>query len=54
MKFPVDICPFCRKVGVRYGNVAGAEKYVGDDALDLLILFPAGTAWEVHFDVSVR
>jgi hypothetical protein len=31
-----------------------AEKYVGDDALDLLILYPGGTAWEVHYDVSVR
>src|SRR5262249_44184893 len=31
-----------------------AEKYVGDDTLDLLVLFPAGTAWEVHYDVSVR
>jgi hypothetical protein len=35
-------------------NYKSAEKYVGDDALDLLILWPAGTAWEVHFDVSVR
>jgi hypothetical protein len=31
-----------------------AEKYVGDDILDLLVLFPAGTAWEVHYDISVR
>jgi hypothetical protein len=31
-----------------------AEKYVGDDTLDLLVLFPAGTAWEVHYDISVR
>jgi hypothetical protein len=35
-------------------NYKSAEKYTGDDALDLLVLFPAGTAWEVHFDVSVR
>jgi hypothetical protein len=35
-------------------NYKSAEKYVGDDVLDLLILFPAGFAWEVHFDVSVR
>jgi hypothetical protein len=27
---------------------------VGDDALDLLVLFPSGFAWEVHYDVSVR
>jgi hypothetical protein len=31
-----------------------AEKYVGDDVLDLLVLFPAGFAWEVHYDISVR
>jgi hypothetical protein len=31
-----------------------AEKYVGDDALDLLIFWPSGTAWEVHYGVSVR
>jgi hypothetical protein len=35
-------------------NYKSAEKYVGDDAFDLLVLFPAGTAWEVHYDVSVR
>jgi hypothetical protein len=35
-------------------NYKSAEKYTGDDALDLLILYPAGTAWEVHYDVSVR
>ena len=22
--------------------------------LELLVLFPAGTAWEVHYDISVR
>jgi hypothetical protein len=26
-------------------NYKTAEKYVGDDALDLLILFPAAFAW---------
>jgi hypothetical protein len=31
-----------------------AEKYVGDDAFDLLSLFPNGFAWEVHYDISVR
>jgi hypothetical protein len=35
-------------------NYKSAEKYVGDDAFDLLVLFPSGTAWEVHYDVSVR
>jgi len=31
-----------------------AEKYVVDDTLDLLVFFPSGMAWEVHYDVSVR
>jgi hypothetical protein len=35
-------------------NYKAAEKYVGDDALDLLILFPTGVAWELHFDIRVR
>jgi hypothetical protein len=35
-------------------NYKSAEKYVGDDALDLLVLFPSGFAWEVHYDISVR
>jgi hypothetical protein len=35
-------------------NYKSAEKYIGDDALELLIFFPAGFAWEVHFDISAR
>jgi len=35
-------------------NHKSAEKYVGDDKLDLLVLFPGGTGWEVHYDISVR
>jgi len=31
-----------------------AEKYVGDDAFDLLVLYPGGFAREVHYDMSVR
>jgi hypothetical protein len=36
-----------------------AEKYLGSDELELLVLFaavlfPAGFAWEVHYDVDVR
>jgi hypothetical protein len=31
-----------------------AEKYVGSDELELLVLFPNGFAWEVHYDMSVR
>jgi hypothetical protein len=35
-------------------NYKSAEKYIGDDALELLVLFPNGFAWEIHYDVSVR
>ena len=31
-----------------------AEKYVGNDELELLLLFPNGFGWEVHYDISVR
>jgi hypothetical protein len=31
-----------------------AEKYVGDDTLDLLVLFPGGFARELHVNLSVR
>jgi hypothetical protein len=35
-------------------NYKSAEKYIGDDALELLVLFPTGFAWEIRYDVSVR
>ncbi len=35
-------------------NYKSAEKYVGSDELELLVFFPAGFAWEVHYDISVR
>jgi hypothetical protein len=35
-------------------NYKSAEKYVGSDELDLLVIFPTGYAWEVHFEISVR
>ena len=35
-------------------NYKSAAKYTGDDALELLVLFPNGFAWEVQYDVSVR
>ena len=35
-------------------NYKSAEKYVGSDELELLVLFPGGFAWEVHYDISVR
>jgi hypothetical protein len=31
-----------------------AEKYVGDDAFDLLILYPGGLAREVRYNMDVR
>jgi len=35
-------------------NYKSAAKYVGSDELELLVLFPTGIAWEVHYDISVR
>jgi hypothetical protein len=35
-------------------NYKSAEKYVGSDELELLVLFPNGFAWEVHYDINVR
>jgi hypothetical protein len=35
-------------------NYKAAEKYTGSDELDLLVLFPHGTAWEIHYNISVR
>jgi hypothetical protein len=35
-------------------NYKAAEKYTGNDAFDLLILYPDGLAREHHFDISVR
>jgi hypothetical protein len=35
-------------------NYKSAEKYTGNDELELLVLFPAGYAWEIHYDVSVH
>jgi hypothetical protein len=35
-------------------NCKAAEKYTGNDEFDLLVLYPAGFARELHFDISVR
>ena len=35
-------------------NYKSAEKYVGSDELELLVLWPTGLGWEVHYNVSVR
>jgi len=46
----------CNKRKVRGMQVSykSAEKYIGDDTLDLLVLFPGGFAREVHLNISVR
>ena len=44
----------CNDVRGMQVNYKSEEKYVGDDAFDLLVLLPNGTAWEVHYDISVR
>ena len=35
-------------------NYKPAEKYVGSDEFELLVLWPSGTGWEVHYGISVR
>jgi hypothetical protein len=35
-------------------NYKAAQKYTGNDEFDLLILYPARFARELHFDISVR
>jgi hypothetical protein len=35
-------------------NYKAAEKYTGSDEFDLLLLYPHGTAWEIHYNISVR
>jgi hypothetical protein len=35
-------------------NYKSAEKYVGNDELELLVLFPNGFAWEVRYNIDVR
>ena len=42
------------KVWGQQVNYKPAEKYIGSDTLELLVLFPGGFAREVHFDISVR
>jgi hypothetical protein len=31
-----------------------ADKYVGDDAIDMLIIFPKGFAWDLHVSLKVK
>ena len=43
-----------RKVRGVQVNYKSAERYVGDDTLDLLVLFPGGFGQEVHLNINVR
>jgi hypothetical protein len=42
------------KVRGQQVNYKAAEKYTGNDTLELLVLYPGGFAQEVQFDISVR
>jgi hypothetical protein len=42
------------KVRGQQVNYKSAEKYIGSDTLDLLVLFPGGFAREVHINIDVR
>jgi hypothetical protein len=35
-------------------NYKSAAKYVGSDELEVLVLYPVGTAWEVRYSIDVR
>jgi uncharacterized NAD-dependent epimerase/dehydratase family protein len=43
-----------RKVRGVQVNYKSAEKYVGADTFDLLVLFPGGFGQEVHLNINVR
>jgi hypothetical protein len=61
---PTSYFPHFSKQNIRYKcnhhRVKGvlvnykAEKYIGEDAFDILIFYPGGFAREVHYDISVR
>src|SRR5262249_26191398 len=42
------------KVRGQQVNYKSAEKYIGSDTLDLLVLLPGGFAQEVHINMDVR
>ena len=35
-------------------NYKSADKYIGDDTIEVFVIFPVGAAWEVRYDISVR
>jgi hypothetical protein len=42
------------KVRGQQVNYKSAEKYIGSDTLELLVLLPGGFAQEVHINIDVR
>jgi hypothetical protein len=46
----------CNDKKIRGLNVdyKSAEEYVGPDEFDLLVLWPGGNAWDMHFNIIVR
>ena len=43
------------KVAVTQIMYKSADKYVGKDTIDFLVLFPdSGMAWEVHYEIDVK
>jgi len=43
-----------KSLQVHQVNYKSAEKYIGSDTLDLLVLLPGGFAQEVHINMDVR
>jgi hypothetical protein len=35
-------------------NYKSEDKYIGPDAVELLVIFPQGSAWEVSIDLNVK
>jgi hypothetical protein len=43
------------KVAVTQISYKSADKYVGKDTMELLVIFPdSGQAWEIHYEIDVR
>ena len=43
------------KVAVTQIMYKSADKYLGKDTVDFLVLFPdSGMAWEVHYEIDVK
>ena len=43
-----------QKVRGQQVNYKSAEKYIGSDTLELLVVFPGGFGQEVHLNINVR